>query len=96
MKKNKLINNKDDYGKSVIFFFIIYLLCVLLAVIGYGFENLDNGAWIFMSLLWFLNCYIPYISIKFIVFLLSGWSYRKIFKLIPIIVLVVLYLLELT
>ena len=104
IKINSSGTANSDFKKSVKFFFIIYALCVVLSLInGLGdFSDItsisDCLRELFKILLvsfmaYFLGCYIPYIILKFIGSLFSGfkWSYGGGFELIPILILIYFY-----
>ena len=101
------IKSNTEFIKSVKFFFIIYALCVVLSLInGLGeFSEITSISDCLRELFkilsvslisYFLGCYIPYIVLKLIGFLFSGfkWSYGGGFQLIPILILFIFYFIS--
>ena len=85
---NRLKSNKDFIG-SVKFFSLIYAFCLFIPIyFGIAGAQGIEGV-VIVSFGCFLFCYIPYIVIKFLRYLLFGfeWSYDKGFQFIPIIIL---------
>ena len=90
------MKSNTEFIKSVKFFAIIYIFCILLSVIN-GIGDGDFIKIIIVSFMpYFLGCYIPYIGLKFLGFLFSGfkWSYGGGFQLLPILILIIFYFLS--